>query len=84
MICAQCHSFRDIYADGFKAGANYYDYFLPVMEYRLPAVRGPCLLARRAAAVVRERCSRIVAERVFPEGRRYLRHLPLAPAQYGY
>ncbi|MGC1417448.1 MAG: tetratricopeptide repeat protein [Candidatus Acidiferrum sp.] len=35
-ICAQCHSLRDIYADKFKAGANYYDYFTPVMEYRLP------------------------------------------------
>jgi tetratricopeptide (TPR) repeat protein len=37
MVCAQCHSLRDVYADGFKAGADYYDYFLPVMQYRLPA-----------------------------------------------
>jgi len=37
MVCAQCHSFRDIYVDGFAAGANYYDYFMPVMEYREPA-----------------------------------------------
>ena len=36
MICAQCHSLRDIYADKFQAGANYYDYFTPVMQYRLP------------------------------------------------
>ncbi len=36
MICAQCHSLRDIYADNFRAGANYYDYFTPVMQYRLP------------------------------------------------
>ena len=35
MVCAQCHSLRDIYADGFTAGANSYDYFLPVMEYRM-------------------------------------------------
>ena len=35
-ICAQCHSLRDIYADSFKAGADYYEYFMPVMEYRLP------------------------------------------------
>jgi len=41
MICAQCHSFRDIYVDGFKAGANYYDFFQPVMEYRLPASEDP-------------------------------------------
>lgn len=40
MICAQCHSFRDIYADGFAAGGNYYDFFQPVMEYRLPASEG--------------------------------------------
>jgi tetratricopeptide (TPR) repeat protein len=36
-ICAQCHSLRDIYADNYKAGANFYDYFTPVMEYLLPA-----------------------------------------------
>ncbi len=41
MICAQCHSFRDIYVDGFRAGANYYDYFLPNLEYRLPASEDP-------------------------------------------
>ena len=41
MICAQCHSFRDIYAKNFKAGANYYDFFTPVMEYRLPASEDP-------------------------------------------
>jgi len=40
MICAQCHSFRNIYVDGFKAGMNYY-YFLPVMEYRLPSSDDP-------------------------------------------
>jgi predicted CXXCH cytochrome family protein len=40
-ICAQCHSFRDIYVDEFKAGANYNDFFLPVMEYRLPASKNP-------------------------------------------
>jgi nitrate/TMAO reductase-like tetraheme cytochrome c subunit len=25
MVCAQCHSFRDIYVDGFRAGEIYYD-----------------------------------------------------------
>lgn len=35
-ICAQCHSLRDVFADNFKAGDNYYDFFTPVMEYRLP------------------------------------------------
>jgi predicted CXXCH cytochrome family protein len=32
MVCAQCHSLRDTIAPGFTAGANYYDYFLPVLE----------------------------------------------------
>jgi tetratricopeptide (TPR) repeat protein len=41
MVCAQCHSFRDEYAEGFPAGGNYYDYFLPVMEYRLPESDDP-------------------------------------------
>ncbi|HTQ60500.1 MAG TPA: tetratricopeptide repeat protein [Candidatus Solibacter sp.] len=35
-ICAQCHSLRDVYASGFKAGESYYDSFTPMMEYRLP------------------------------------------------
>jgi predicted CXXCH cytochrome family protein len=41
MVCAPCHSYRDIYADGFQAGDNYYDFFLPVMEYRLPESDDP-------------------------------------------
>ena len=45
MVCAQCHSFRSIYADGFQAGGNYYDYFLPEMEFRLPASQDPAFWA---------------------------------------
>jgi predicted CXXCH cytochrome family protein len=41
MVCAQCHSLRDIYVESFRPGANYYDFFLPVMEYRLPASEDP-------------------------------------------
>jgi hypothetical protein len=41
MVCAQCHSFRDIYALGYKAGDNYYDYFLPILEYSQPIDRDP-------------------------------------------
>ena len=33
MICAQCHSLRDVVAPGYVAGADYYDYFQPVLEY---------------------------------------------------
>ena len=45
MICAQCHSFRDIYADGFRAGENYFDYFMPIMQYRLPDSEDPAYWA---------------------------------------
>jgi len=41
MVCAQCHSARDIYAEGYRPGADYYDSFMPVMEYRLPASQDP-------------------------------------------
>jgi len=41
MICAQCHSFRDTYRDGFQAGANYYDFFQPIMDHRLPTSDDP-------------------------------------------
>lgn len=41
MVCAQCHSFRDTYAQGFSAGDNYYDYFTPILEYDEPADRDP-------------------------------------------
>jgi predicted CXXCH cytochrome family protein len=41
MVCAQCHSFRDIYAQGFAAGADYYSYFMPVLEFNLPDAADP-------------------------------------------
>ena len=41
MVCAQCHSFRDIYVLGYKAGADYYDYFLPILEFSQPEDRDP-------------------------------------------
>ena len=41
MVCAQCHSFRDIYALGFAAGENYYDYFLPILEATQPVDNDP-------------------------------------------
>ena len=33
MVCAQCHSLRDVIAPDYKAGDNYFDYFVPVLEY---------------------------------------------------
>jgi predicted CXXCH cytochrome family protein len=34
MICAQCHSFRGVIAPGYTAGADYFDHFQPLLEYR--------------------------------------------------
>ena len=44
-VCAQCHSFRNIYVDGFQAGADYSDYYLPVLEYSLGASDDPAYWA---------------------------------------
>jgi predicted CXXCH cytochrome family protein len=41
MVCAQCHSFRDIYVQGYQAGADYYDYFLPILEFSQPVDHDP-------------------------------------------
>jgi predicted CXXCH cytochrome family protein len=32
-VCAQCHSLRDTVAPGFRAGEDYYDFFVPKLEY---------------------------------------------------
>ena len=44
-VCAQCHSLRDIYANGYEAGANYFDYFLPVLEFAYPSNGDPAYFA---------------------------------------
>jgi predicted CXXCH cytochrome family protein len=41
MVCAQCHSFRDTYVNAFTAGADYYDYFLPILESTQPHDNDP-------------------------------------------
>ena len=33
MICAQCHSLRNVISPGFRAGDDYFDYFTPRLEY---------------------------------------------------
>lgn len=33
MVCAQCHSLRDAVRPSFRAGDDYYDYFVPKLEY---------------------------------------------------
>lgn len=35
MVCAQCHSARTAINPGFTAGADYYDFFIPALEYGL-------------------------------------------------
>src|SRR5262249_7274181 len=32
-LCAQCHSLPDVGATGFVAGRDYYDHFMPMLEY---------------------------------------------------
>jgi predicted CXXCH cytochrome family protein len=44
-ICAQCHSFRDTFAKGYSAGADYYNYFLPILEYNQPVDKDPAYWA---------------------------------------
>ena len=41
MVCAQCHSFRDIFVPGYAAGEDYYDYFLPILEFDQPVAKYP-------------------------------------------
>lgn len=45
MICAQCHSFRNIIAPGFRAGADYYDFFMPVLEHASASSKDPSFWA---------------------------------------
>ena len=45
MICAQCHSFRNSVAPGFRAGANYYDFFMPVLEHATSSPKDPSFWA---------------------------------------
>ncbi len=40
-VCAQCHSFRDIYVPGYAAGDDYYDHFLPILEASQPVDKDP-------------------------------------------
>ena len=64
MVCAQCHSFRDIYALDFSAGDDFLDYYLPVLEARLPQSDDapfwldgrPRWLANSALALWQSRC----------------------------
>jgi predicted CXXCH cytochrome family protein len=44
-ICAQCHSLRETIAPSFRAGADYYDYFQPVLEYQPTGDRDPAYWA---------------------------------------
>jgi predicted CXXCH cytochrome family protein len=44
-VCAQCHSLRDIYANGYQAGGNYYDFFLPLLEFSYPPNGDPAYFA---------------------------------------
>ena len=45
MVCAQCHSFRDIFINNFAAGDDYYDHFVPILEYDQPVDKDPAYWA---------------------------------------
>jgi predicted CXXCH cytochrome family protein len=45
MVCAQCHSFRDTFAYGFQAGDDYYDHFIPILEFDQPVDKDPAYWA---------------------------------------
>jgi hypothetical protein len=45
MVCAQCHSFRDTFAKGFSAGSDYYNYFMPILQYNQPRDKDPAYWA---------------------------------------
>lgn len=45
MVCAQCHSLRDITVPGFAAGDDYYDHFTPILEYAQPPGPDPAYWA---------------------------------------
>ncbi len=40
-LCAQCHTLRDVVAPGFTAGGDYYDHFMPMLEYGPRAEHDP-------------------------------------------
>jgi predicted CXXCH cytochrome family protein len=45
MVCAQCHSLRDIFVAGFKPGDDYYDHFVPILEYEESRIKDPAYWA---------------------------------------
>jgi predicted CXXCH cytochrome family protein len=45
MVCAQCHSFRDIFIGDFAAGDDYYSHFMPILEYDQPVDKDPAYWA---------------------------------------
>jgi predicted CXXCH cytochrome family protein len=45
MVCAQCHSLRDVTAPGFRAGEDYFDHFMPILEYAQKVDKDPAYWA---------------------------------------
>ncbi|MGA3186565.1 MAG: HEAT repeat domain-containing protein [Bryobacteraceae bacterium] len=45
MVCAQCHSFRDMFQKGYASGGDYYNYFVPILEYNQPRDKDPAYWA---------------------------------------
>jgi HEAT repeat protein/tetratricopeptide repeat protein/cytochrome c552/cytochrome c554/c'-like protein len=45
MVCAQCHSLRDVTAPGYRAGDDYFDHFMPILEYAQKVDKDPAYWA---------------------------------------
>ena len=83
MVCAQCHSLRDIVAPAFTAGDELLRLLHAAARVRSAPRQGSRLLGRRPAAALCQRCDRPVAERLLPARRRDVHDLPRRSASAG-
>ena len=75
MVCAQCHSLRDVVEPGYRRRRGLLRSLSAGARIRTAQGIGPDLLGRRAPAPFFERRAGSVAERVLPPRRRHLHEL---------
>ncbi len=75
MVCAQCHSLRDLVNRGYTAGANYYDFFLPILEYAQKVDSDPAYWSDGRPRRFSNDAIVFWQSQCFPEGRRHLSRL---------
>ena len=82
MVCAQCHSLRDAVAPGFRAGEDYYDYFVPKLEYTPRKEQDPVYWADGRPRRFSNDAIGLWQSRCFLKGGAHVRHVPRpAPAR---